>query len=72
MAWSSWLGFHLDQHVELLVVRQLMHSQKLVLEVLVQARRRHGVHDINHLRYHLRREGLEDVVEPGLVVFDAT
>jgi hypothetical protein len=29
---------HLDQHVELLVVRQLMHFQKLVLEVLVQAR----------------------------------
>jgi hypothetical protein len=48
-----------------------MHLQKLVLEVLLQARLRHGVDDINHLRYHLRRELRENVVESGLVVFDA-
>jgi hypothetical protein len=76
MACSNWLGFlpshglHLHQGVELLVVGQLMDVQQLVLEELVLAGGRQGLHHVNHLGDHLRRQGRQHVVEHLLVVCD--
>jgi hypothetical protein len=47
---------HLDQHVQLLIVGELMDVQQLVLEVLVLALLWQCVHNVNHLRDHLSRE----------------
>ncbi len=47
---------HLDQHDQLLIVRELMDVQQLVLEVLVLALLWQCVHNVNHLGDHLSRE----------------
>jgi len=64
-----WL--HLGNHIKLFIVRELVNVEELGLELLVLVLRGEGVHEVDHLRDHLSREGRQHMVKPLLIILYA-